>query len=112
MSLEIKLSEIQDKVVIAFIGTLDTNTSPVAEDAILELLDKGTKKMLIDLEQTRYVSSAGLRVFLATAKRIMANSGTLTLCHPNEIVRDILTVSGFNTIIDVSPTVKDALNEH
>ncbi|MCA0930860.1 STAS domain-containing protein [Lutimonas saemankumensis] len=112
MSLEIKLKEIQDKIVIAFIGTLDTNTSPVAEDAILELLDKGTKKMLIDLEQTRYVSSAGLRVFLATAKRIMANSGTLTLCHPNEIVKDILTVSGFNTIIDVSPTVKDALNDH
>ena len=39
----------------------------------------------------------------------MENS--LILYHPNEIVKDILTVSGFNTIIDVSPTVKDALHD-
>ncbi|UCE93922.1 MAG: STAS domain-containing protein [Flavobacteriaceae bacterium] len=111
MSLDIKLKEIKDQVVIAFIGTLDSNTSPVAEDAINEYLDKGAKNMLLDLEKTRYVSSAGLRVFLATAKRIMANSGTLILCHPNDIVKDILKVSGFNTIIEVSPTVKDALEK-
>ena len=65
--------------------------------------------MAIDLENTRYVSSAGLRIFLATAKKMMAKSGKVILCHPNEIVKDILHVSGFNTIIVVKATVQEAL---
>lgn len=108
MGLKITLKEIKDIVVIEFIGTLDTNTSPEAEVEILKSLEKGAKKMVLDLENTRYVSSAGLRIFLATAKRIMANSGSVILCHPNKIVKEILDVSGFSTIMDVKATVEEA----
>jgi len=109
MSLKITLKEINDVVIIGLDGTLDTNTSPEAEVEINKSLEKGTIKMAIDLENTRYVSSAGLRVFLATAKKMMAKSGSVMLCHPNEIVKDILHVSGFNTIIDVKANVDEAL---
>lgn len=111
MSLKITLKEINDIVIIGLNGTLDTNTSPEAEVEINKSLEKGATKMAIDLENTRYVSSAGLRIFLATAKKMMARSGKMILCHPNEIVKDILHVSGFNTIIDVKPTVEQALKE-
>jgi anti-sigma B factor antagonist len=110
MSLKITLKEINDVVIISLIGTLDTNTSPEAEVEINKSLDNGSVKMAIDLENTRYVSSAGLRIFLATAKKMMAKSGKVILCHPNDIVKDILHVSGFNTIIVVKATVKEALN--
>ena len=109
MGLEIKKREIDEVVIIDCDGTLDTNTSPQAEAEINLSLEKGVTKMVIDLENTRYVSSAGLRIFLATAKRIMANSGTVILANPNEIVKDILKVSGFDTIIEVRPTVEAAL---
>ena len=109
MSLKITLKEINDVVIISLIGTLDTNTSPEAEVEINKSLDNGANKMAIDLENTRYVSSAGLRIFLATAKKMMAKSGMVILCHPNEIVKDILHVSGFNTIIVVKATVQEAL---
>ena len=109
MGLKITVKEINDIVVIELIGTLDTNTSPEAEDEILISLGKGAKKMVLDLENTRYVSSAGLRIFLATAKRIMANSGSVILCNPNVIVKEILDVSGFSTIINVKATLDDAL---
>ena len=111
MSLKITLKEINDIVIIGLNGTLDTNTSPEAEVEINKSLEKGATKMAIDLENTRYVSSAGLRIFLATAKKMMARSGKVILCHPNEIVKDILHVSGFNTIIEVKPTVEQALKE-
>jgi anti-sigma B factor antagonist len=111
MSLKITLKEINDVVIIGLNGTLDTNTSPEAEVEIIKSLEQGTKKMLINLENTRYVSSAGLRIFLGTAKRMQTNSGRVILCHPNEIVKDILHVSGFNTIIDVKATQEEALKE-
>ena len=111
MGLRITVKEINDVVIIGLIGNLDTNTSPEAEVEINKYLEKGSKKMLIDLKDTRYVSSAGLRIFLATAKKIMANDGIVMLCHPNEIVTEILDVSGFSTIIVVKPTVDEALKE-
>lgn len=111
MGLRITVKEINDVIIIGLIGNLDTNTSPEAEVEINKYLEKGSKKMLIDLGDTRYVSSAGLRIFLATAKKIMANDGMVMLCHPNEIVTEILDVSGFSTIIVVKPTVDEALKE-
>jgi len=111
MSLKITLKEINDVVIISLIGTLDTNTSPEAEVEINKSLEDGANKMAIDLENTRYVSSAGLRIFLSTAKKMMSNSGKVILCHPNAIVKDILHVSGFNTIIHVEATVEEALKE-
>lgn len=111
MSLKITLKEINDIVIISLVGTLDTNTSPEAEVEITKSLEDGARKMAIDLENTRYVSSAGLRIFLATAKKMMSVGGKVILCHPNDIVKDILHVSGFNTIIDVKPTVEEALKE-
>lgn len=111
MSLKITLKEINDIIIIGLNGTLDTNTSPEAEVEINKSLDNGVSKMVINLEDTRYVSSAGLRIFLATAKKMMAKSGKVILCHPNDIVKDILHVSGFNTIIVVKATVEDALED-
>ena len=111
MSLKITLKEINDVVIIGLNGTLDTNTSPEAEIEIFKSLEQGAKKMILNLESTRYVSSAGLRVFLGTAKKMMAGSGKVILCHPNDIVKDILNVSGFNTIIDVRSTEEEALHE-
>jgi len=110
MSLEITLKETNDVVIISLIGTLDTNTSPEAEVEINKSLENGANKMAIDLENTRYVSSAGLRIFLATAKKMMAKSGNVILCRPNDIVKEILHVSGFNKIIDVRGSVEEALD--
>lgn len=111
MALNITIKEESDKIIIGLVGNLDTNTSPEAEDEINKYLEKGVNKILIDLEHTRYVSSAGLRIFLATAKKTTANSGMVMLCHPNKIVKEILDVSGFSTIIVVKPTIEDALKE-
>jgi anti-sigma B factor antagonist len=66
--------------------------------------------MVINLEETRYVSSAGLRIFLATAKKMTASNGAVKLCCPNEVVQEILDISGFSTILDVKKTEEEALN--
>jgi anti-sigma B factor antagonist len=74
------------------------------------LLEGGIQKMLIDLSETDYVSSAGLRIFLATAKKITANGGQVKLSNPNAVVREILDISGFSTILDVKDTKSEAIS--
>ncbi len=109
MGLEVKTNEVNGVVVVKLLGNLDTNTAPDAESEINNWLEKGTQKMVINLEETRYVSSAGLRIFLATAKKMTATEGAVKLCCPNEVVQEILDISGFSTILDVKKTEEEAL---
>ncbi len=109
MALEVKVNEVDDVVVISLLGNLDTNTAPEAETEINKWLEKESKKMLVSLEETKYVSSAGLRVFLATAKKMTAAGGAVKFCSPNEVVQEILDISGFSSILDVKKTMDEAM---
>ena len=109
MALEVNANEVNDVVIVKLLGNLDTNTAPDAEAEINKWLENGALKMVINLEQTNYVSSAGLRIFLATAKKITASGGVLKLCGANDVVQEILDISGFSTILDVKKTEEEAL---
>lgn len=109
MSLEIKVNEVGEVVVVSLVGNLDTNTAPDAEAEINKWLEQDAKKMIISLASTKYVSSAGLRVFLATAKKMTASGGAVKLSSPNEVVKEILDISGFSTILDVKESDEAAL---
>lgn len=111
MALEVLSKTVNDIVVFELSGSLDTNTAPEAEAKINDQLAAGIKKIVINLVSTKYVSSAGLRVFLATAKKITAIGGAVKLCAPNEIVQEILDISGFSSILDVRATEEDALKD-
>ena len=111
MALEVKVIEIDDVIIIKLVGNLDTNTAPEAETEINNWLEKETKKMVVDLEEAKYVSSAGLRVFLATAKKMTAAGGAVIFCSPNEVVQEILDISGFSTILNLKGSQQEAINE-
>ena len=110
MSLEIKTNEINEVIVINLIGSLDASTSPIFESEINSWLEKGTRKLVINLEETKYVSSAGLRIIFATAKTLKASGGLLKLCSINEVVKEIFNISGLSAILDVKETEEQALN--
>ena len=109
--MEIKISEINDIIIVSLEGKLDSTTAPEAESAINEYIEKKVPKMLVSLEKTSYVSSAGLRVFLATAKRMTAAGAAVKFCCPNDIVQEILDISGFSAILDVKSSQEEALKD-
>ena len=110
MKLEIKVTNENDVVIIGLVGSLDTNTAPEAETVFNHWLAEDTKKMVVNLEETKYVSSAGLRVFLATTKKITAAGGAVKFCSPNEVVKEILDISGFTSILDVKASFEEAIS--
>jgi len=107
--MEINKRQIDDIIVADISGILDTATSMEAQGIIQSYLDSGTSKLIINLEKTEYMSSSGLRVLLATAKKLMAVQGKLKICQPNKVVKDILDTSGFSVIMDVVDTESEAL---
>ena len=107
--MEVKIYEKDGVSIVDLTGNLDTSTSPDAESKINALLDTGVSKLVINLEQTAYMSSSGLRVFLGAAKRMMASGGKVALCNPNALVSEILQHSGFDSIITIKPSLEEAV---
>jgi anti-sigma B factor antagonist len=95
--------------VLAFIGRLDTATSEDAKGTLDEVVDGGASKVLLDLEKLEYVSSAGLRILLATAKKLRTGGGELRLCALNEVVEEVFEISGFSSLLNVFGTDAQAL---
>lgn len=91
---------IEDKcATVALSGRLDTLTSPQLEEALRELPADITK-LVIDLKDLEYVSSAGLRVFL-NAQKSMMEKGEMCLRHVNEEIMEVLDMTGFTQILTV-----------
>ena len=99
--MEIKATKNGDALEVALSGRLDTNTSPDLEGYLRENLE-GIASLAIDLADTQYVSSAGLRVFLFAHKELAKVGSGLTLRHPNEYIADVLDATGFTEILTSS----------
>ena len=108
-SMDITMRTQNGVTVVAFAGNLDSNTSPQAQQAIDGILASGGRKMVVDFTALDYISSAGLRVLLGTAKRLTGAGGALHLFGLNETVREVFAISGFSTILAVFATEAEAL---
>lgn len=107
--MEINIKEVDGVNVVEFTGNLDTNTAPEAENQINVLLASGAAKILVNFKNLNYISSAGLRVLLATAKKMMTTGGSLKICSLNSTVQEVFDISGFSTILSVTANEADAL---
>jgi len=110
--MEISVTESGDVRILSFKGNLDTNTSPEAENEINGLIEAGAQKLLANFENLDYISSAGLRILLATAKKLKASQGDLKICCLNDTVQEVFDISGFATILSVSKTEEEALGAY
>ncbi len=108
--MEITVSDAGGVKVIRIEGHLDTQTSPDAQAQLTQLIDQGATRIVVNFEKLDYISSAGLRILLAAAKRLKGNSGELRICGLNEVVQEVFDISGFTTILAVTKTEPEALD--
>ena len=90
-----------EAVVLSPDGRLDSNTSEAFEQAVMDKIDSGKAKMIIDLSELEYISSAGLRVLLMAAKQVKSGNGALALCGLKDHIREVFEISGFLPILTI-----------
>lgn len=91
-------------------GKLDSTSSPELDKRISSLIENGAKQIALDLADLDYVSSAGLRIFLSAAKRLKQAQGKLALANLSVQVQQIFDIAGFESILPVFKTVKEAVD--
>ncbi|WP_202108905.1 STAS domain-containing protein [Succinivibrio dextrinosolvens] len=99
--------------IISINGRLDALSSSALEEKIDPLThNDSTSSLIFDLAGLEYISSAGLRVLLKTAKTCKNTSKKMILCGLTKTVSDVFKISGFDLILDIKPdlnSVKEAL---
>lgn len=88
-----------NSISIAVEGKLDTTTSPGFEAEVARYLDDDTREIVLDLKDSIYVSSAGLRVILALEKKMEAVDGTLRIVNVPDLIMEVFTETGLSDIL-------------
>jgi anti-anti-sigma factor len=102
--------QIETFLVLGLQGRLDTSQAAEVEKKILEILDKGHDRIILDCQELDYISSSGLRVFLIAQKKMMEKSGVLNICSLQPNIKEIFDISGFSMIFSIFPDLESALN--
>lgn len=92
-------------------GYIDTTTSSEVERALNSLLKQGRFKIIIDLGNVDYISSAGWGIFISEIKSIRENSGDLKLVSMIPDVYEIFELLEFHHILDVYDTNQEAIQK-
>jgi anti-anti-sigma factor len=82
-------------------GRLDAAGARPLEAELTQHIAAGEVHLLIDLANTRYISSDGLRTLLAAQKQAKKQGGALKLCCLNRRLVEIFEMSGFDTVFEI-----------
>jgi anti-anti-sigma factor len=107
--MELSTREERGHTVIAVDGRVDTVTAPKFEAYCVEALDAGARNLVLDLSRTVYISSAGLSSVLAVAKYASHVGTSFAISGLSGMVREVFTISGFDTIVPVRADLEEAL---
>jgi anti-sigma B factor antagonist len=106
---EITTTNRDNATIIAISGRVDTATAPTLEQAINKEIEAGHRKILLDFAKVSYISSGGLRVLLATAKKLKSPGDKFSICSLSAEVHKILKLAGFTSIFSIYPSEGEAL---
>ena len=95
------LKEENNYYVMYFDGRLDTAAAPEADKATLPLLESEGHDIILDCSKLEYISSSGLRVLLSILKHAQSVGSRVVLRNVNDVIRDVLDISGFISIFDI-----------
>jgi anti-sigma B factor antagonist len=96
-------------MVLAVTGRVDTTTAGDLEAAINLGISNGFRQILLDFGGVTYISSVGLRVLLATAKKLRNDGDRYALCALSMEVQKVLKLAGFTSIFSIYASQEDAL---
>ena len=97
--------------ILGLLGRLDSNTSPEFEKKIFEVIEDGTRSVIVDFESLDYISSAGLRVLLKATKKLKRSDGKIVLCSMKEYIKEVFEIAGFVTLFPIVTSVGDAIKQ-
>jgi anti-anti-sigma factor len=99
-----------DTLVAKAEGRIDGTNAREFQDDLDSVIEEGDRAVILNFQDLMYISSAGIRVVLMTAKTLQRREARFALCSLSEPVREIFEVSGFDKIIPIHASQDEAIS--
>jgi anti-sigma B factor antagonist len=108
MSFDVKKQN--DVTVIDVEGQLIVGNRQELKQKVMEELETGARKFLIDFSSTGYIDSSGLGVLVSLSKKIREQGGELRLANLNEDLRTLFELTKLDTLFHIASNREEALS--
>jgi anti-sigma B factor antagonist len=92
-------------------GQLIVGNRQELKQKVLDELESGDRKFLIDFARTGYIDSSGLGVLVSLSKKIREQGGQLRLSSLNEDLRTLFELTKLDTLFQISETREEGLEQ-
>jgi anti-anti-sigma factor len=101
--------EVADGVALSRItGKIDALTGPSLQAAAAAAINGGNPRVIFDMREVSYISSAGLRVIVMTAKHAKAANGGLAVFGLQPAISEVFEITGLGTVIPIASNEAEA----
>lgn len=107
--MNIEPTQLEKAVLLKVSGRMDAENAHQFEEACNEWIAKGARHLIVDLDGLQYVSSMGLRSFLAVAQKLQSDSGSLILCRLSGLPRQVFELTRLIGLFPVFDSTQAAL---
>jgi anti-anti-sigma factor len=109
LALDVRRETAGTVAVYRIVGRVDASTSPNLESTVGSAIAAGTPRIVYDMREVSYISSAGLRGILLIAKQAKAANGGLAVFGLQPGIDEVFQTSGFHNIVPIAPDETQAL---
>ena len=110
MNFHIQDEEIDSEThVIELGGEIDLYTAPEFKERMVQLIDGGKKRIVVDLSSATFIDSTTLGVLVGDVKRLRPAGGALALVCTDQNITKIFEITGLDRVFSILPTREEAL---
>jgi anti-sigma B factor antagonist len=91
---------------------LDAHNSDELKVEVNRLFENGTKNLLVDLKEVRFIDSSGLGVLVSGFKNASTHQGSIKLCSLQTQVKSMFELTRLHRVFDIYQTIDEALESY
>ncbi|BCL59837.1 anti-sigma factor antagonist [Desulfomarina profundi] len=109
--METEISRMDNATIFDLKGRLDSRTAPQFEKQVQDFLHSPDCHLVLNFNELDYISSAGLRIILNTAKAYKSSPYCFVTCCMQDHVQEVFEISGFDSFITIYQNLDDSLEQ-
>lgn len=100
-----------DAAVVRLAGSVPMDACDRLQYELLQIVDRPTRRLVLDLSRLRFICSLGLGAFVAAHLRARHHQGSVRIVSPEPGIRNLLEVTQLVKLFPPYESVESALTE-
>ena len=109
--MDIQVDKTNNVHLVILEGEININNSMELQKVLDELIDSGSRQILVDFDKVIFIDSSGLAVLINTVSNLQEDNGHLRLCNVNRKIKGIFEITKIHKIMDICESREIGLKE-